>query len=268
MIRKNEFRKIKIEVENAVNEVFEYAQKNEKNLNDFLLILANGHLMESLIKSQHNPYTIDFRGDEMNDELRLNVLLEYVRHSYSFNAENTQDSQFSLSIELMMYTHMWESKPYLKILKKLSDICDKKDYDWNVEVPDMGKHEFIRDIIRASFKKHNLKIHEIISNGFHTSLRNAFAHSEYVLSLNEPKFYLLNYKGAGWELDGISFDDWTKRFCYTFLLGYHIQEKIHKEKQKLISGNSYIIKHKDKDGTEKDAEILYDRDKNSFSFKR
>jgi len=268
MIRKKEFRKIQIEVENAVNEAFDFAQKNEKNLNDFILFLANGHYMDSLVGTGQNPYTIDYRGDEMNDELRLNVLLQYIRHSYNFDTENTQDSQFSLSIELMIYTHMWESKPYLKTLKKLSDLCDKQDYDWQVNVPDMGKHEFIRDIIRATFKKHNLKIHEIITNGFHTSLRNAFAHSEYVISLNDPKFHLLNYKGAGWELQEISFDDWTRRFCYTFLLGYHFQNKLIEERQKLISGNAYRIKHKDKDDKERETEIIYDRDKNSFSFKR
>lgn len=267
MIRKNEFRKIKNEVIHAVDEAFEFAKKNEKKLNDFILFLANGHFMESLVGTQHNPYTIDYRGDEMNDKLRLNVLLEYIRHSYNFNAENTQDSQFSLSIELMIYTHLWESKPYLKILKKLSDLCDKQNYDWNVEVPDMGKHEFIRDIIRERFKKQNLKIHEIITNGFHTSLRNAFAHSEYVLSLNEPKFHLLNYKGSSWELKDISFDDWTRRFCYTFLLGYHIQEKIHIEKEGLISGSSYFIQHKDKEGGDRENEIIYNRERNSFSFK-
>lgn len=268
MIRKNEFRKIKIEVQNAVNEAFDFAQKNEKNLNDYILFLANGHFMESLVETKRNPYTIDYKGDEMNDELRLNVLLEYIRHSYNFNAENTQDSQFSLSIELMIYTHMWESKPYLKILKKLSDLCDKQNYDWNVEVPDMGKHKFILDIVRAAFKKHNLKIHEIITKGFHTSLRNAFAHSEYVFSINDPKFHLLNYKGGTWELKEISFDDWTKRFCYTFLLGYHIQEKIHTEKEKLISGNSYLINHKDKSGGDRKTSIIYNREKNSFSFKK
>lgn len=268
MIRKKEFRKIKIEVENAVNEAFEYAQKNEKNLNDFILFIANGYHMDSLVKTQHNPYTIDYRGDEMNDELRLNVLLQYIRHSYNFDAENSQDSQFSLSVELMIYTHMWESKPFLKVLKKLGDLCDKEDYDWKVEVPDMGKHQFIRDIIRARFKKHNLKIHEIITNGFHTSLRNAFAHSEYVISLNEPKFQLLNYKGAEWELSEISFDDWTERFCYTFLLGYTIQQKIHGEKEKLISGNSFRVKHKDKEGRDRDTEITYDKKRNSFNFKK
>ena len=268
MIRKKEFRKIKIEVENAVNQVFDYAQNNEKNLNDFILFIANGHYMESLVGTEHNPYTIDYRGDEMDDELRLNVLLKYIRHSYSFEAENTQDSQFSLSIELMIYTHMWESKPYLKILKKLGDLCDKEDYDWDVEVPDMGKHQFIRDIIRARFKKHNLKIHEIITNGFHTSLRNAFAHSEYVFSLNDPKFQLLNYKGAGWELSEISFDDWTVRFCYTFLLGYTIQQKINEEKAKLIPGNPFRVKHKDKEGQTRETEIIYNKEKNSFSFKK
>ncbi|NOQ71151.1 MAG: hypothetical protein GQ574_04055 [Crocinitomix sp.] len=267
MIRKNDFRKIDIEVKNVVKKAFEYAKKNEKNLNDYILFLANGHLMIDLVGSKYSPYTIDYRLDEMNDELRLNVLLDYIQHSYSFTAENSQDSKLSLSLELMIYTHMWESKPYLKTLKKLSDICDSQEYDWDVKVPDMSKHNFIRDVIRAKFKKNNLKIHEVITEGFHTSLRNAFAHSEYVLNLNEPKIDLLNFKNNDWELRDISFDDWTRRFCYSFLLAYHIEKTLQTEREKLYHGlPGYEIKSKNSAGEDINTKIFYDSIKNSFHY--
>jgi hypothetical protein len=265
MIRRGEFKRIEIEVQNAIYEAFEYAKIKEKNTNDYILFLSNAHFMDSLVVTGTNPYTIDYRLDNLNDEVRLSNLMEYLNHNYSFQAENTVDSKFSLSLELMIYTHMWESKPYLKILKKLSDLCDSQDYNWNVSVPDMGKHTFIRDDIRNIFKNHNLNIHEIITKGFHTSLRNAFAHSEYVLGWNDPKINLLNYGGASWELQDITFDDWTKRFCYTFLLGYKIQEKFHEEKQKLTDGEpGYRVLLKDKDGNNVNGKLLYDKERNSF----
>lgn len=264
MIRKGEFKKIEIEVQNAVNEAFDYAKTKEKNGNDTILFLGNAHYMDNLVGTGTNPYTIDYRLDNLNDEVRLSNLMEYLNLNYSFNAENTVDSKFTLSIELMIYTHMWESKPYLKILKKLSDLCDSQDYNWNVTVPDI-KPNFIRVHIRDVFKKHNLKIHEIITKGFHTSLRNAFAHSEYVFGWNAPKINLLNYKGESWALKEITFDDWTKRFCYTFLLGVKIQEKFHKEKQNLTDGESgYEVQLKDSTGNNVNGKITYDIERNSF----
>jgi hypothetical protein len=266
MIRKKEFEKIQIIVRNAVNEAFEHARENEKNKNDYIHFLANSHYVSKLEGSDTNPYIIDYKIDHINDEARIQLLMEYINAGYSFFAENTVDSKTTISIELMIYTHMWEAKPYLKQLKKLADLCDSKDYDWNVEVPDYTKHKFIREEIRDVFKNHRLFIHEIITQGFHPSLRNAFAHSEYVFDINDPKLILKNYKGKSWELKEITFDQWTERFCYTFLLAYLFQEKLNIERKALNDGEpGYEVITKDKNGNAKRGKIIYYHENNRFS---
>src|SRR5690606_19576644 len=150
-----------------------------------------------------------------------------------FKEEFTRDSTISIGIELMIYSHIWESKPFLRQLKKLANLCESVEYDWSVSIPEMGKHDFIRNNIRDVFRNSNLDLHNVISNGFHTSLRNAFAHSDYYFQFENHIIYLTNSKGAAWEIDSISFNDWTKRFCYSFLMSYFFQNKFENEKQKL-----------------------------------
>lgn len=268
MIRKSDFKKIEIETENAVRYAFEKAKENQKNINDYILFLCNAHFIEEYNSEGMNPYVIDYRMDGHYDIDRLKFMMEYLNHNYSFYAENTADSKTSMSIEMMIYTHMWESKPYLKLLKKLADLCAGQDYNWNVEIPDYTKHDFIRTEIRGVFKNHNLKIHEIITEGYHSSLRNAFAHSEYVFELNQPEIYLTNYKGKNWEIKKISFDEWTIRFCNTFLLSYKFQEKIASERKNLIDGEpGYEVFLKDSNGNDTNGKILYNSEFDSFNGK-
>lgn len=266
MIRRFDFKRIEIETENAVRYAFEKAKQNQKNSNDYILFLCNAHYIDEYNYEGSNPYVIDYRMDGHNDNDRLKFMMEYLNHNYSFYAENTQDSKTSISIEMMIYTHMWEAKPYLKMLKKLADLCDGKDYNWNVDVPDYTKHTFIRTEIRDVFKTHNLNIHEVITAGYHSSLRNAFAHSEYVFEFNQPEIYLTNFKGENWELKKISFDEWTIRFCNTFLLSYKFQEKFTSERKSLLNGEpGYNVSLKDKEGNNKNGKVLYNSELDSFN---
>ncbi len=65
----------------------------------------------------------------------------------------------------------------------------------------MSKHDFIRCHIRQIFKDLNFDIWKVIKEGFHTSLRNAFAHSEYSFDTmnNHNRINLYNYGGANWN---------------------------------------------------------------------
>jgi hypothetical protein len=86
-----------------------------------------------------------------------------------------------------------------------------------------------------------------------------------VLGLNDPEIHLLNYERKSWELQKISFDDWTIRFCYSFLLGYKIQEKINTEKEFLIDGEpGYLVNLKNKRSVNVLGKILYDKNNNRF----
>jgi len=265
MIRHAEFKLINDEVMFAINEAFDFAINNEKNKNDYILFLCNASIYEG-IASGYNPYVINNEIDKLKDRDRLNFLIKYIRNHYSFKIENTVDSKLSISIEMMIYTHTWESIRHLKLLKQLSNLCDSQDYNWNIKVPSYPKRPFITGGIRDVFKKHSLKIHEVMTAGFHSSLRNAFAHSEYVFSDTSPYIELLNYKGEfEGELQGISLDDWTKRFCYTFLLNFRLIEKYFKVRSNLISGGTgYEVFLKDKDGNQKMSKLFYDKNKDTF----
>jgi hypothetical protein len=114
MIRINEFRRIDQTVQNAIQKAFEFAKQNEKDKNDYFLFLCNAAYIERHENSKINPYVIDNRMDILIDEHRHEFLTTYLKTQYAFSQFNTSDSKESLTMEMMMYTHIWESKNFLK----------------------------------------------------------------------------------------------------------------------------------------------------------
>ncbi|MFV0531969.1 MAG: hypothetical protein ACK5MD_11115 [Flavobacteriales bacterium] len=269
MIRITQFRFIDQTVQNALHELFEYAKKNEKDENDYYLFLCNAAYIENYEGTQINPYVIDNNIDQLIDEHRIDFLTKYLRNQYSFAQFNTSDSKESLTIEMMMYTHIWESKNFLKQLKKILDLCIKNEYDWNVEIPDAGnrdsKQKLIRENFRDKFKSENLKIADIITNGYRSQFRNAFAHSDYSFGLNDEKINLHNYKPNSYEVQSISMDEWTEFFCYSFLLNYHFINFYYNERQKIEEPIEVFLRNKE--GEKKKGIIEYDKERNSFTGK-
>ena len=79
----------------------------------------------------------------------------------------------------MIYSHIWESKPFLKSLYRLGHGLKGENYHWKLTVPTKIKHLFITANIRDIFSESNSKLADIIQLSYHSSLRNAFAHSDY-----------------------------------------------------------------------------------------
>ncbi|MGV8094705.1 MAG: hypothetical protein AB2L24_22860 [Mangrovibacterium sp.] len=216
---------------------------------------------------------IDYTMDRYRDVTRLKFLADFLNTFYTFSIElPLDDNEQRLHIELMIYTHIWESKPFLRKLYRLSHIANGESYDWKVNIPDMSKHDFIRNDIRKTFDNSNNNISQIIKKGFHTSLRNAFAHSEYYFDKvkDETRIYLDNYKGNGWELREISSTDWNVRFVYSALLSYHLMNSINLCRKKLVKDfgtNIFTIKHPSKDGKIiRKVNIEYSETQNTFRF--
>lgn len=267
MIRINEFKRIDQEIKNAIKQAFDFGKKNEKEKNDYYLFLCNATYMENYNGTQVNPYTIDNRIDFLIDEHRLDFLTKYLQNQYSSSQFNTVDSKGSLTLEMMMYTHIWESKNFLKQLKRLLDLCLSNSFDWNVEVPDPengdSKQKFIREKIRDGFQSKNLDIANIIKKGYRSQFRNAFAHSEYSFGFNSETIELYNYKQDSYTVKSITIDEWTNYFCHSFLLNYHIINYFYGERQKISSPVEVFLK--DKQGNKKKGIIEYDKERDSFS---
>jgi len=239
-------------VRNSIAELFNRIRQNE----DFILFLANGHETDTIIKD-FSKYVIGPGEEGTLDFDRTNFFNFYVNIPFEklYNESNDIEQQNdlrnnSLHFELMIYSHFWEAIPVLKMLKHLSNLVSGKPYDWNINVPKMAKHQFIRDI-RTEFKNNNLSINEIITNAYHSQIRNAFAHSQY--SFSNDYIHLGNFeKGNDWQIQKISLENWEKRFLYTALI-FHNINVLKKETLKTLSNNDKIfeVKVPDKNNNKK-----------------
>ena len=273
MITKERFKEIYDEVEKHVIDTLNALIKN--NPQDYVLFLANGEYSKLVKSPSYSPYTIDNRTDVYRDLYRNKFLFDFLEKYYPKKEplENLSKDEiiYKIHLELMIYTHIWESKPFLKKLHRLAVICNKKDYPWEVNVPKTKKNEFINEI-KENFNKTNSGLSEIIGKAYNSSLRNAFAHSDYVIDEDNQKIILLNHNPENnWSLKDISFNDWEERFCYSALLCYHLLEGVNKAKEILIpegkNEKTFTIKHPDRKGRiNNNREIVYNKKENAFRF--
>lgn len=79
--------------------------------------------------------------DRYKDETRLKFLSNFLSnfHSFPTSQQATDDNEQRIHMELMGYSHIWESKPFLKKLHRLAHINNGEEYNWKVAVPEMGK---------------------------------------------------------------------------------------------------------------------------------
>lgn len=287
MITFSDFQSINNEVKTAISDAFDSMKK--KSPMDYILFLANGDYRKEYDnpKSKILPHVIDYQGYFQQDSTRLNFLSIFLKKFYSFSSSKSlmqrifsllsfkskttppkdiQDDELRMSIELMIYSHTWESEQFLKDLYRLTKILDNNKYKWDVNVPEMGKHTFIRSEIRDCLKAMNNPIADIITNGFHTSIRNAFAHSQYNLDMHTKLLWLDNYRGESWELRNLSFDEMSRRFVYSTLLTYHLINTKYNRRKSIIQDfgkNRFEINLPNKSNQ---YFILYDKRKGHFNF--
>lgn len=241
MIRRDDFRKLQLEVTSAIDELYNTAKNNERNKNDYILFLARSFYDAQAEKNKFNSWKLDHAYEEMIDRHRVDFLIQYLNNQYNFQAENSVDSKFSLSIELMIYSHLWESKHNLGKFKKIADLCDSKNYDWDVQIPGDSKYKYIKKNIRDIFKKHNLKIYKIFNEAYKSQLRNAFAHSLYHFSLNGHSIILENHEKQNHPIQRLTFDEWTTIFLKSALLQNLFHNKFNTEIENLEPGKEYEV---------------------------
>jgi hypothetical protein len=273
MITLDEFRSIDNEVKTAVVQLLDFVKEKCRDHN-YILLLADGEFKPDLIGSHLNlnPYVIDYYMDIKHDSDRMEFWTEFLRQNYAFpnGATQVEDNNFRLHLELMIYTHMWESTTFLKRLFRLALLAHEDDYAWDVTVPEMQKHLFIRNQIRDKLQGKGLMLANVISKGFHTSLRNAFAHSQYSFNEYQHCIDLHTYKGdPTWDIKLITYNDWSKRFAYSIFLNYHLQNHIHMRRISLVEDfgkDQFLIIHPINPRKFIVRKLYYDIERDGFSF--
>ena len=271
MITKERFAEIRTEVESSINEAFDLLKDTSES--NYALFLAVGEFSPLLdTNPQMSPYVIDDRTWFYDDETRQIFLHTFLNTFYSFPKEviQVEDDEFRLNLELMVYSHVWESNSFLKMMYRLAHLVNGEAYSWKVEIPEMGKHDFIRNDIKEFFHKKSLSLYEIIPKGFNSSLRNAFAHSQYNIRTESKKIYLSNYKGDDrYQIKSLTFDEWSERFSYSIWLSYLLMN-IHTQRRKSIitdyGKDTFSIDHPKRDGTIKQVDIVFEPERNSVTF--
>ncbi len=105
MIRRDDFIRLRNEVEEAINEAFDFAKNHEKNKNDYILFLSRSYY-DIEVANNFSPWQFDRSSDGLFDRHRVDFLLTYLNQQYNFQTENSADSKFTLTIEFMIYCHL------------------------------------------------------------------------------------------------------------------------------------------------------------------
>lgn len=237
------FKEIDSEVKNAINAAFDCIK--EISLEKYTLLLSRADYMKLLLRMPNmSPYVVDDRRDVNFDMTRLNFLGQFLNTFYSFAKvdDSIQENEARFNLELMVYSHIWESDNFLKTLHRVAQLINGKDYVWKVEIPMFEKSKFIREI-RETFEKQNNNLSTIMSKTYNSTIRNSFTHSQYSITMRDKKIEFKNNstEKKGWELDNISFKDWCERFVYSSLLSYYAI-KIHNDRRKTFEEDTQVNK--------------------------
>src|SRR5690625_1096851 len=134
MISKNEFDKLESQVIQAIESLFDSIKK--ENEHDYLLFLIKAENISRYpsFSNLSNPYVIDYSIARMIDRSRLDFMVEFLKSAYSFSkkGELLADPKLRIPLELMFYTHIWESKPFLRHLYRLALLASGYGDAWEV----------------------------------------------------------------------------------------------------------------------------------------
>jgi hypothetical protein len=227
-------------VNEAIDELIRTALENQTHPQDVLLVIlhsfhSNNIPSEFCDNNSLSPYAFgpsnigfsenthfefiswyfnkhQVRKDELIEELKTNIDL-------------VQVEELSINIEKSIYLKFWEADMIIKYLYQLSQLCQKKNYEWNFEVPnfarDGSKQDIIRTEIRDRLKIICPKFYELIYNTYSPQLRNAIAHSQYYFSNRKISYLNFSHNPKAYSrIHVLTFDEWSVYFHNTVLL-YH-----------------------------------------------
>lgn len=232
-----------------------------KSMSDFALLLARGDYYEVIYTHAHDlsPYVIEDPTDELIDDTRISFLNQfmkrYIERLRSGSTINDKELKYDINIQLMVYTHVWESNWLLKQLERIASILSGKGYVWKSCVDSCSKSNFIKDHILKPLEGHS-NLYDLIKRIYSDTLRNDFAHSSYYIDMDERA--IKSRKHGLLEENVIPFDEWEDIFVHSILLTADLNNLLFDIKHKFIElfGNKPIVcKWPSRDN----SKILYDR---------
>jgi len=246
MITKTNIDRFSPIVSDAIDELFNHCINKECRDNEFLIFLENGHYDEAVTinsSGKNSPYIIGQGFDGIKDLDRMAFVETFVQMPFEelINKTTHPQEKFdirrqSTALSMMVYTHFWESKVFLRRLRLLAILAEGKEYDWKLVVRPKETYTYIKKNIRQVFQNQNLKIYDIIKKTYKSQIRNAFAHSDYYLS--DGKVCLDNYDSKNkWSIESVTFAEFDEIIILTLLIHDSLTKKIEEYIAKLGAEN-------------------------------
>ena len=216
-------------VEEILSEVLDaidssFAKIANEDYISYILFIGRGDIIHGLKPMTGTDCVMDYQLDRYRDETREGFYLRYLNRNYSKEGFHYQDVSGidDLSIEMMIYCHLWDSSYFLKSLYRLARIINGDGYKWEAKIPEHKKHEFIVNEIIAPLKSCNSPLGDILEKGYNSDIRNAFAHSLYNVDVSSKEIYTCTRRGQR----TYKFDEFQKIFLYSVILMNQLQNSL------------------------------------------
>lgn len=213
-------------IKEIIPEVTAVIEKSFKTIADedytsYILYIGRADIIPGLKKVRGTDCVIDYQLDRYYDETREAFYVHYLTRNYSksgfcYDGESGIDD---LSIEMMIYCHLWDSVYFLKSLYRLVAVLDGKGYQWNPDIPENGKYNFIKEKIISPLQAKNIELGDLVAKAYDSNIRNAFAHSLYNVDVGSKKIYTRTRQGRR----TYTFDEFQKLFLYSVILMYKLK---------------------------------------------
>ena len=226
------------EIDNAIFEALVYISK--KDYISYILLIGRADIIPGLRSHVGTDCVIDYQMDRYYDETRESFYLHYLNRNYKrdgfrYEGESGIDD---LSIEMMIYSHLWSSDNFLKLLFRLSNIVAGNGYAWHQEVPEHGFHTKMTNEVIAPLKDAGLKLGEILEDCYSSVIRNSFAKSLYTVDVEARRFTTR----SNHQLNTYTFDEFQTKFLKSALLMNHLGNAIQHQHNEAAMHETAITK--------------------------
>jgi len=238
MVRQSSIDKYEREVREGLQELFNLCRYNMVHSGDLLLCQQNGFIFSDQacvglgdegLNSTQTINSISFKGigGVTNDDNYFAV------HGNTF-LKGISDFEKEIQEQKNTYLNIWENGFFIRVFTQVVNVLNSCDYDWYLDIsklPPNGKSKHLREQIIQRLDA-SPKFQQIVRNTYIGQIRNAIAHSQY--HCVQGGIIYDNYKSDKYAtLQGLSFDDWERIYCYSFFIFIGIFQTLRQIKDQL-----------------------------------
>ena len=182
-----DFRNLESEVINIVNILLDKVK--DINFSDYVLLLSRAGYLKDLETTSLSPYVTQSNLELIQDNSRrqfLHVYLNQYTHCLEENIlYDNEMHEYNINMQLMLYSHVWESRCFLMSLRRIVSILSGNGYEWRISfqtkqggsnkmIP-INKGKFIREKVLGPLKTIDNILYEFLTSLYNSTIRNGYS---------------------------------------------------------------------------------------------